>query len=181
MNKTSSVKNITDTAVEQLGGKASAFSANTGLEWEIRERKLGDDATARLFAAKRPSKEFYPDDHAVWSISEAMRKKDGIPTFLRTAMLLRRKTDAPFSLLIEVVSGVDFMLLEPKYQALFGQKKLDLVQATGIKAKVGPQSVRMETLDPIKVDITNMSKLDLSKYIPDTATEAQQKTSSTYG
>ncbi|QYS95165.1 hypothetical protein H0G86_002475 [Trichoderma simmonsii] len=162
LNKTSLKKSVTLSVDGRVGGQASPFSANAGYKWEMTERKQKDYWT-RLSGTKKLLRGSHHDDAAMWSMEENKNTKDGIPTFLRTAILLRRDTDEPFSLTVEVTSEVDFMS-ELVSRSLFGRKKVDEVRPTEISAGDDPHDLRIESLDPSVVDLTNMGRLNLSDH-----------------
>ncbi|KAL7933897.1 hypothetical protein V8C35DRAFT_42762 [Trichoderma chlorosporum] len=162
LNKTTLIKSVTRTLDGRLGGPENPFSANAGYKWEMSERKQKDHWT-RLSGTKKLLRGSHQDDAAMWSMEENKNKKDGIPTFLRTAILLRRETDAPFSLQVDVTSEVDFMSGLGS-RSLFGRKKVDEVWPTEINAGDNPQNSQIESLDLSEVDLANMSKLNLANH-----------------
>ncbi|KAF2874323.1 hypothetical protein BDV95DRAFT_616844 [Massariosphaeria phaeospora] len=100
------------------------------------------------------------DNKVTWRLEENGDKKNGIPTFLRAAVLLRRIDDVPFSLTVEVRTQVDFLT---KLEMLFGKEKPDPIDPV----QIGPE-LDLEDTNPDKVDIDQASRmkmetLDLSR------------------
>jgi hypothetical protein len=96
-----------------VAGPSSAnvgVNATLGYSWDLAEttEKTGQ---ARVAGMKRIEQRNYGQDNtAVWTLVESGDEKSGIPTFLRTAILLRReesKANEPFQAIIEVKATVD--------------------------------------------------------------------------
>lgn len=158
LNKTTSVKTIKHSANAGLNAGVSVASANAGYAWEMEEPRSRDHYT-RLSGVKKLLGRAYGDSNSViWSMEENDERKDGIPSFLRAAVLLRRKDDVPFRFTIKVRSDVDFV---SEIKSLFGYEKPDPVDPVDINPELDPKDLRVATLDPIKVDLTNMDALNL--------------------
>lgn len=161
LNKTTTVKNIKQSANAGLNAGFSGVGGNAGYVWEMEESKDRDHWT-RLSGVKKLLLREYGDDNAViWSLEENKDKMDGIPSFFRAAVLLRRLDDVPFRFTIKVRTDVDFI---SEIRTLVGLEKPDPVDPVEIDPNVDPKDVRVASLDPKKVDLTNMEALNLGEH-----------------
>ncbi|KAK3399635.1 hypothetical protein B0T20DRAFT_350479, partial [Sordaria brevicollis] len=90
-------------------GVEGLASADTGVSWEIAEEK-SKVYKATLTGERRCGDCPVDLDRRTslqWSMSENPGARDGIPTFLRTAVLLRRFGDEPFTCFLNMRSEVD--------------------------------------------------------------------------
>lgn len=166
INKTSTVSEVQKRA--SVGAKAGSSSLGTsvGYEWNLKEPQKKDHY-GRLRGSKKILDEGETDNAVVWSMQEddTPGKKEGIPTFLRAAILLRREADVPFSFLITIRSKVDFKTgLESDLRSLFGNKKVKEVNPVKVDSGIDPKHLRVKSLDPDKVDFSNMDTISLIDY-----------------
>jgi hypothetical protein len=158
LNKTTSVKNVKHSANAGFNAGFSGASGNAGYVWEMEEAKSRDHYTRLLGIKKLLGRTYGKENSVVWTLEENDERKDGIPSFLRAAVLLRREDDVPFRFTIKVRTDVDFV---SEIKSLFGIEKPDPVDPVDINPDVNPKDLRVETLNPAKVDLTNMRDLNL--------------------
>jgi len=158
LNKTTSVKNIKHSANAGFNAGIGGASGNAGYVWEMEEAKSRDHYTRLSGVRKLLGRTYGRDNSVIWSMEENDERKDGIPSFLRAAVLLRREDDVPFRFTIKVRTDVDFV---SEIKSLFGMEKPDPVDPVDINPDVDPKDLRVGTLDPMKVDLTNMNALNL--------------------
>ena len=159
LNKTQVIRDIKESGNVQAKVDSSSFGAGSDYAWEMGETK-GKEHFARLVGLTKIIKGVGMDDAAEWSLEEdnALAKKEGVPAFLRTAVLLRRKADVPFSLLIKIWSEVDF---KTSLHAFSGRKKVDKMDPIQVDPGVNPKQLRVTSLGLEKVDLSNMEALSL--------------------
>ncbi|KAJ5679026.1 hypothetical protein N7462_007270 [Penicillium macrosclerotiorum] len=165
LNQTTTLKDVRSGAGLMVQAGSSPLSTTAGLVWEIREQRKQQFQTT-LTGSKKLLHSRTADDAVVWSMQENRQKKDGIPTFLRAAVLLRRPTEGAFSFLIQVRSQVDFMTgMESDLRSLFGRKKVDHVHPVHVDSAVDSRQPHVNSLDSSEMDLAHMDELDLSEYV----------------
>uniref|UniRef100_A0A093X7X1 Ankyrin-3 n=1 Tax=Talaromyces marneffei PM1 TaxID=1077442 RepID=A0A093X7X1_TALMA len=147
-----------------LFGPSVGPSANAGFLWELKQTETIIDS-ARLSGTRKELGDSDKDDAVVWAMQENSRTKSGVPTFLRTAVLLRREADVPFNVSIKVRANVDFSLADAAadLRSLFGKKRVERVRPVQIDASVDLAQLKVSTLDPKKADFTKLDELDLEQ------------------
>ncbi|GAW26178.1 putative ankyrin-3 [Rosellinia necatrix] len=98
----------------------------------------------------------------IWTLEENEDKSDGIPSFLRAAVLLRRQHNVPFSFTVKVKTNVDFV---GKVKTLFGLERKDPIDPVEIGPAQFPEPrhVSIRSLDPKLHNLAKMDRLDLRK------------------
>lgn len=148
MNETNVAQQLTYSANAGLQGGIPMVGASAGISWSLSESR-NIDHTASLVGHRRVLGRLWgADNSAVWVLGENPDKKDGIPTLLRTAVLLRRKAEVPFTTTVEVRTKVDFV---SEVKSLFGSLKepvdpieLDPGSDTGTGTGTGARQRRAE-------------------------------------
>lgn len=95
-------------------GGATGASIAAGLGWELKESKQEKDETTLTGSIRLQGREFGGKNTARWTLSENRSQKSGIPTLLRTAILLKRqdKGGGPnerFRAGVDIKSNVDLV------------------------------------------------------------------------
>jgi hypothetical protein len=173
LNKTTTVKKIKQSANAGLTAGFTFAGGNAGYTWEMEETKNREHWT-RLSGVKKLFREYGGDNAVIWSIEENKNEKDGIPSFLRTAVLIRREDDVPFTFTVNVRTEVDFI---SELRTLFGREKVDEVDPVEVDSDVDPKALKVESLDPEKVDLTKMGELNLGNHADVTIATVIQTTS----
>lgn len=161
INKTTSTREIHQAINAGIKGEAVGTGGELGYVWETTKMEETDHAT-KMAGTKRLLSDFGQDDSVVWSLEEDPVKKQGIPSFLRAAVLLRRRDDVPFRFTIAVETGVDF---EGKFRRLLGLDKPDPVDPVELDQETDLEELGIASLDPkaADVDLTNMQDIDIRK------------------
>jgi hypothetical protein len=166
LNKTSALREVKKGGNVGANAGSASLGASFGYAWDMSEVQKKDHY-ARLRGSKKILDGGETDNAVVWSMEEddAPNKKEGVPTFLRTAILLRREADVPFNFLIKIRSKVDFMTgLESELQSLFGRKKVEKVDPVQVDSGIDPTKLRVKSLDPRTIDSSNMGEINLNEY-----------------
>jgi hypothetical protein len=161
INKTVSVKDVKQGFNAGLSGGAAGVGAELGYVWETNQTKSTEHATTLKGVKRLLEVDWGRDNSVVWSLEEDHKKKQGIPSFLRAAVLLRRRDDVPFSFTIAVDSGAD---AGGKFRRLLGREKPDTVDPVQLDEQTDLEDLGIATLNPDTVDLTTMKDLDLAKH-----------------
>ncbi|KAK7709646.1 hypothetical protein SLS63_013161 [Diaporthe eres] len=160
LHKTKAVRNVNlNLSAGLRAGFGGLASAETGIAWKMDEAKDIENWT-RLSGTRREVGSSGKDDAAVWSAAENAAAKSGIPSFLRTAVLLRRAADAPFNILFEIRAKADFNIADAVSRSLLGKKKVERL----VPVKIDPEQTKVPTADPRVVDLNNLGKLKLGRF-----------------
>ncbi|KAF7919272.1 hypothetical protein EAE99_008574 [Botrytis elliptica] len=164
LNKTTTTRRVTFGANAGINAGISGASGNLGMNWEMKEEQTRDHFTRLSGRTRLLGREYGPEDSAIWSLEESKdkNKKDGIPSFLRTAVLLRRQDDVPFRFKLKVATDVDFV---GEVRSMLGLEKRDPIYPVEIGPETKPAEFRIDSLDPETYDLTNLDALDLSKEV----------------
>ncbi|KAH8745454.1 hypothetical protein BGZ57DRAFT_778361, partial [Hyaloscypha finlandica] len=108
LNKTEKVQQLTRAAKVDAG---ATFVANvtTGLEWNMSTTETKYSVAKVVGARQMIDRTTEPKNAAVWSLSENKNDENGIPSLMRTAILLGRKNNAQFRCGIIVTAKVGWM------------------------------------------------------------------------
>ncbi|KAK6330872.1 hypothetical protein TWF718_003069 [Orbilia javanica] len=154
LNPTTRTRDISHSFGGGVFGGLDIAGAELGYEMEFHETKLSNHAT-RLSGMKRVSGRSYGNPNTViWSLRENTHMKDGIPSFLRTSILLRRKHGAVFRAFITVETIVDF---KTEVRRLTGREGTDPVDPFDID----PDLEYPEDLKTAKINLDSLEDLDL--------------------
>ncbi|KAI1775106.1 hypothetical protein F4818DRAFT_61496 [Hypoxylon cercidicola] len=163
LNKTEKVQNIKWGVNSGVNVGAGVAGGEAGILWEIEETKNRTYYTA-VSGEKRVMRQGWTgeDNTAIWTLEENEDKSDGIPTFLRAAVLLRRRENVPFSFAVKVKTDVDFV---GKVKTLFGFERKDPIDPVEIDPANFPEAGRptIRSLDPELNNLDKMDKLNLKK------------------
>jgi len=114
-----------------------------------------------LVGVKRLFADGGKDNSVIWNLEEDQVNKQGIPSFLRAAVLLRRRDDVPFCFTIAVETGVDF---GGQVRRLLGLEKRDPVDPVELDNETDLEELSITSLDPATVDVKNMRVMDIGKH-----------------
>ncbi|KAI6082168.1 hypothetical protein F4821DRAFT_264138 [Hypoxylon rubiginosum] len=156
INKTEKVQNIKLGANASINAGIEAAGMGAGVVWEFEEEK-GQEFYTALFGTKRIIRKGWvgEDNVAIWTVEENEDEEDGIPTFMRTAVLLSRPQDVPFIFTVKVKTEVDFI---GEVKTFFGLERKDPINPVEIGS-----GLTLDTLDPKIHNLGDMKKLDLAK------------------
>ncbi|RAH64364.1 uncharacterized protein BO66DRAFT_444048 [Aspergillus aculeatinus CBS 121060] len=108
LNRTSRTRETKNSATASAQVGQGPFSSGLGFGWEVQETRTSNYST-RVSARPWHSDPSSANENAViWSMEENGHKKDGVPSFLQTAVLIRRSGNRPFMAKLRVDSKVDF-------------------------------------------------------------------------
>ncbi|PMD12945.1 hypothetical protein NA56DRAFT_739031 [Hyaloscypha hepaticicola] len=148
-----------------------------GAKLELKDAK-DLEFSARLTTETHNSKGKNGDKNAVtWSIEQNTGKKDGIPSFLQAAVLLRRSTDEHFVAKLRVKSDVDWQsdgrrLLTIKTDV---DKIIDPVTITPITKQVDNNEITNVTDE----ELQKMEKLPMDNYYKIVSPEEEKQEANT--
>ncbi|TGO47458.1 hypothetical protein BOTNAR_0524g00050 [Botryotinia narcissicola] len=164
LNKTTTTRSITLGVNAGINVGVSGAGGNVGMNWEMKEKRTQDHFTRLSGRKKLLGRDYGPEDSAIWSLEESKdkNKKDGISSFLRTAVLLRRQDDVPFRFKLKVATDVDFV---GELRSMLGLETRDPIYPVEIGPETKPAEFRIGSLDPETYDLTNLDALDLSKEV----------------
>lgn len=160
INKRTSTQNIHQAINAGIkGGAADSISGELGYIWETSEAKETEHAT-RLIGSKRLLADFGKNDTVIWGLEEDPKSRQGIPSFLRAAVLLRRRDNVPFRFTNAVETEVDF---GGKFRRLFGLEKPDPVDPVELDQETDLGDLGIASLDPNAdgIDLANMQNIDI--------------------
>ncbi|KAH8672866.1 hypothetical protein BGZ60DRAFT_527158 [Tricladium varicosporioides] len=107
MNKTEKTQELKRSAKGDLG---AAFVANVtaGVEWSLTETRTKYKFAKLTGVKTKKGRDIEPKNVAMWSMDENEKDENGIPSLLRTAILLRRKRNEQFRCGVLVNAKVDW-------------------------------------------------------------------------
>ncbi|RSM19132.1 hypothetical protein CDV31_002053 [Fusarium ambrosium] len=157
LNKTERVWSTKWSANVGANGGVEATRGEVGLVWEREETKRREFFTS-LSGMRRVIREDWvgPENAVVWTFEENRQQEDGIPTFARAAVLLKRVDDVPFSFNVKVNTDVDFI---GKVKTLFGMERKDPIDPVEVDPARQPRAGQVCSLDPEKHDLTKLDKV----------------------
>jgi len=105
----------------QLGGAApvGGVSATGTVGWEKAVSRDTSDQTTVTGSIDLKGRNWGPSNCASWTLLENKTTKTGIPTSMRTAILLKRKDESPFQCVVKIDASVDF---KSTLERVFGGK-----------------------------------------------------------
>lgn len=159
LHKSSQERSTKISASAGINAKFSGLGGDVGIAWVMESTDVKED-WASLSGTRKQLGRHNKDDAVVWAMGENTLSKGGIPTFLRTATLLRREAEVPFNFLIKIRAQVDMGGLD--LRTLFGKKKVERITPVRIDSSVDPKTLKVASVDPKVVNLTQMDKLDLS-------------------
>ncbi|KAF2658951.1 hypothetical protein K491DRAFT_713194 [Lophiostoma macrostomum CBS 122681] len=162
INKTTSRRDIHQVLNAGINGEAIGIGPELGYLWETNVTKEKEHATRLAGVQRMLSEGSGRDDTVVWTLEEDPVRKQGIPSFLRSAVLLRRRADVPFYFTIDVTTGVDF---EGRLRRLLGMDKRDPVDPVQVDGGTNLTELGIASLDPKAgdIDLENMKAIDIGK------------------
>lgn len=161
INKTTSIRDVKHTVTTSIKPEAmTAAAGELGYAWEATEVKETKHATA-LIGIKRLLGDYGKDNCVIWSLEEDSFEKQGIPSFLRTAVIVRRRDDVPFRFSIRVETGVDS---GGKLRRFLGMEKADPVDPVELDDETDLDELGITSLESTTFDSKNMQQMDIGKY-----------------
>jgi hypothetical protein len=105
----------------QLGGAApvGGVSATGTVVWEKTVGRDTSDQTTVTGSIDLKGRNWRPSNCASWTLLENQTTKTGVPTSMRTAILLKRKDESPFQCVVKIDASVDF---KSTLERVFGGK-----------------------------------------------------------
>ncbi|KAL9636666.1 MAG: hypothetical protein Q9164_002685 [Protoblastenia rupestris] len=105
---------LTRSANASIEGSGAPIKPVVGLSWELKESTEKIDRTSLTGTVRLEGREYGGKNTARWTLSENSTQKTGIPTLIRTGILLKRREDRPgsnerFQAEIEIRTTVDFV------------------------------------------------------------------------
>lgn len=165
LNKTEKVQDTKLGSNAGVNAGLGPAGAELGVVWEVSETKT-QKYFVSLSGVKRLMRAGWDGEEnaVVWTLEENKHTKDGIPTFLRAAVLLSRPDDVPFSFKVKVDTQVDMV---GELRSMFGAERKDPIDPVEIdptkSANGGRGRRRVAALDPDTHDLKRMDELDLQK------------------
>ncbi|KAL7796631.1 hypothetical protein V8C37DRAFT_353418 [Trichoderma ceciliae] len=162
INKSVSTRDVNQSLNIDIGGSVLGMNGGVGYVWDTSETKDIQHST-KLVGLKRTLADGGKNNAVVWILEEDSKKKDGIPTFLRSGVLLRRRDDVPFNYIITASTEVDF---GGKILRLFGHEKPDPIDPVELDEETDLDALGISTLGPETpgLDLNNMRDMDIGKY-----------------
>ncbi|KAI0436567.1 hypothetical protein F4803DRAFT_541814 [Xylaria telfairii] len=161
INKTIDKRDVKQSANISLNASAAGVGGSVGYVWDMSQIKETDHATT-LVGTKRLFADWGKDNGVIWNLEEDGIKSAGIPSFLRAAVLLRRRDDVPFRFTIQVETSVDF---EGKLRRMLGMEKPDPIDPVELDNDTNLVDLGIASLDPNMdgVDLENMGGMDIGR------------------
>jgi hypothetical protein len=105
----------------QLGGAApvGGVTATGTVGWERSVSKDTSDQTTVAGSIDLKGRNWGKSNCASWTLLENKTAKTGVPTSMRTAVLLKRKDESPFQCVVKIDASVDF---KSSLERVFGGK-----------------------------------------------------------
>lgn len=158
INKEKDSKDVSHGVDAAVNGGVLGFNLDVGYHWKM-ERKVERDHSGTLHGMSRRFKTFGEETSAVWELEEDPVKNEGIPSFLRTAVLLRLDDESDkFQFTVEI---------ETRESKLFWGSKTS-------SRKINPFSIDPTSITVAKkekVDTANLGEVELSsQYVVKLAT-----------
>ncbi|CAK7209193.1 hypothetical protein SEUCBS140593_000412 [Sporothrix eucalyptigena] len=144
------------------GGSSGVASADVKVAWEMEQtRPLKFKATLTGSPTRSKGKLGDSENAVTWTMQENRDSADGVPSFLQTAVLLKRVTNAPFIANLCVNSSVDIKSASQRALSVTSDKdkKIDTVTITPEKVQIRSNKVSGLTAK----DLESMDLIDLSK------------------
>ncbi|KUJ15361.1 uncharacterized protein LY89DRAFT_686119 [Mollisia scopiformis] len=163
LNKTDKVQKIKWGAKAGVKAGIGPVDLETGVHWDVEEVKSRKFYTALTGTKKIIRTGFVGEENVVvWTLEENEDKADGLPTFMRAAVLLRRPYDVAFTFTVKVKADVDFI---GEVKTLFGLERKDPIDPVEIDPGKFPKAARstVRSLDPKIHNLKEMDYLDLKK------------------
>ncbi|KAI1115418.1 hypothetical protein F5Y14DRAFT_128937 [Nemania sp. NC0429] len=163
INKTTDKRDIKHSVNTSLNTSATGVGGTLGYNWEMSGTKEIDHATT-LVGTKHRFADWGKDDVARWNLEEDDVKNAGIPSSLRTAVLLRRRANVPFRFTIDVDAGVDFNFGN-MFRNMVGRGQPDIVDPVELDEDTDLEDLGIASLVPNvgDLDLRNMGAMDISQ------------------
>ncbi|KAI1362880.1 hypothetical protein F5Y08DRAFT_258090 [Xylaria arbuscula] len=161
INKTIDKRDVKQSVNTSLNGSFAGIGGSVGYVWDMSQTKEADHATT-LVGTKRLFADWGKDNGVRWNLEEDGVKSAGIPTFLRAAVLLRRRDDVPFRFTIQVETGVDF---DGRVRRMLGLEKPEAVDPVELDNGTNLDDLGIASLNPNAegVDLRNMAGMDIGR------------------
>ncbi|CAK7226327.1 hypothetical protein SCUCBS95973_006164 [Sporothrix curviconia] len=152
------------------GGSTGLASADAKVSWEMEQtRPLKFQATLTGNPTRSAGKLGDGENAVAWTMTENRDAADGVPSFLQTAVLLKRVNNAPFIGRLSMSSSVDLKSVGSRLRSATSDKDkiIDPVAFDPSKSQVRNNKVSgitpadLESMDLI--DLTKMFRVNLSE------------------
>ncbi|CAK7228976.1 hypothetical protein SBRCBS47491_007091 [Sporothrix bragantina] len=159
-----------NTSAGLSGGSTGLASADAKISWEMEQTKqLKFKSTLTGNPARSDGNVGDIENAVVWKMEENPAEADGVPSFLQTAVLLKRTNNAPFIGKLSMSSRVDFKSAGSRLRSATSDKDkiIDPVAFDPSKSQVrnnkvsGITPAELESMDLI--DLTKMFRVNLSE------------------
>ncbi|RKL35154.1 hypothetical protein BFJ70_g8012 [Fusarium oxysporum] len=163
LNKKTSTRDIHQGFNASLGGGPGIVSGELGYIWERSEIKEDRHATTLVGLKRCLGASGGKYNSVTWMLEEDTETREGIPSFLRGGVLLRRRTDDPFQFTIEVKTDVD---LGGKLRRFIGLEKPDPVEPVVLGDETDLDALGIGSLNPDieGLDLQNMGSMDVAQH-----------------
>ncbi|KAF9634997.1 hypothetical protein BFW01_g5892 [Lasiodiplodia theobromae] len=145
--------------IEQAGANINYGTQSAG-------KVTTEHAVTLVGNKRRLGKDYGGKNAVVWSMEEDPKKKTGIPSLLRAAVLLERKPGRSFTFNIEIQESVDFVSgITSKTKTFFGAEHR--IPVDEVEINPGSSSHILQAEDPVviafekTVDWTSLDELNL--------------------
>jgi len=148
---------LTETSMTVSGSVMNVASATLGYSWDVAEKKDRTSQARVAGIARREQRQDGEENTAVWSLTES-GEKNGIPTFMRAAILLKRENNESFQATIEIKATADLAYSlkrmlggTPKGHPVNFNPKIDRTGSGGIEGDIRHNL--------IKIDLERLSRI----------------------
>lgn len=163
MNKTEYDKTTKFGVSFGVTGGVEVANSNVDVHWDVEHTQpLRFKATLTGFSSRSPKRYYDGENIVTWTMQENPNEGDGIPSFLQTAVLLKRSHDVPFSVDLRVKSDVNLASMARRILHFKedGDRMIEPITITPSHIQVRGSSVtRMR-----EGDLRQMNRLPVSGY-----------------
>lgn len=104
----------------------AGFGTNAELAWERSKTKLNYDSTRLVGNTRQIGRDFGDDNAACWNFLQNRTENTGVPTAVRTSILLKREHDRPFRCIFQMKLKLDFKSsLKSAFKTVMGERIID--------------------------------------------------------
>lgn len=149
LDKVTDSKDVSYAVDAAVNGGVLGASAELGYHWKM-DRNIEKEHSGTLRGLSRRFKTYGEETSAVWEIEEDPIKEEGIPTFLRTAVILRLDDESDrFQFTVEIETRESKLFFGSRSSS----RKID-------PFSVDPGSIPLAKKE--KIDTANLGEVDLS-------------------
>lgn len=161
MNQTEKTQELKRAAKADVG---AAFVANvtTGLEWSLTEKQTKYSSARLTGIMTMKDRNMEPRNVAKWSLEENEKDNKGIPSLLRAAILLRRRTNERFLANVRLETKINWMTHYSLETRTGGGDVEDRTGGGDIDPVTFDPSRTRTTPVPAYIDPTNLGSVNLN-------------------